>query len=465
MAEQFDVVVIGSGPGGYVAAIKAAQLGLKTACIEKYSVLGGTCLNVGCIPSKSLLQSSEFYYKILHDGKQHGITAGEWSVDFSKMMERKEGVIKGFNVGIEGLFKKNKIEKIHGTASFVDSHEVKVEQGDVSKRVSGKHFILATGSKPTPLPFLPFDEKDILSSTGILSLKKIPKKLLVIGAGIIGVELGSVYARLGSEVVFLEFLDRICPTLDQSLSKALQKILEKQGLQFLLKAKVVKGALKTSSVSIEAEVEGTVKTFEADKALVAIGRRPYTEGLGLENIGITLTNRGFVPIDVNFRTAQSHIYAIGDIVEGPMLAHKAEEEGIAVAEIIAGHHPSIEYMAIPSVVYTHPEIGAVGLSEEEAKAKGLSVKVAQFPFKANSRARCMGEDEGFVKMIADEKSLQILGVHIIAPHAGELIAEGVFAMTHKMTAFDIAKTSHAHPTLSEALKETALMLCSKAIHL
>lgn len=465
MAEQFDVVVIGSGPGGYVAAIKAAQLGLKTACIEKYSVLGGTCLNVGCIPSKSLLQSSEFYYKILHDGKQHGITAGECSVDFSKMMERKEGVIKGFNVGIEGLFKKNKIEKIHGTASFVDSHEVKVEQGDVSKRVSGKHFILATGSKPTPLPFLPFDEKDILSSTGILSLKKIPKKLLVIGAGIIGVELGSVYSRLGSEVVFLEFSDRICPTLDQSLSKALQKILEKQGLQFLLKAKVVKGALKTSSVSIEAEVEGAVKTFEADKALVAIGRRPYTEGLGLENIGITLTNRGFVPIDVNFRTAQSHIYAIGDIVEGPMLAHKAEEEGIAAAEIIAGHRPSIEYMAIPSVVYTHPEIGSVGLSEEEAKAKGLSVKVAQFPFKASSRARCMGEDEGFVKMIADEKSLQILGVHIIAPHAGELIAEGVFAMTHKMTAFDIAKTSHAHPTLSEALKETALMLCSKAIHL
>lgn len=465
MAENFDVIVIGSGPGGYVAAIKAAQLGLRTACVEKYSVLGGTCLNVGCIPSKSLLQSSEFYYKILHDAKQHGIEVFQAKVDFNRMMQRKEEVIKGFNIGIEGLFKKNKIEKFHGKASFINLHEINIESEKGSKQLCAKHFIIATGSKPTPLPFLPFDEKDVLSSTGILSLKTVPKKLIVIGAGIIGVELGSVYNRLGSEVLFLEFLDRICPTLDQSISKALQKTLEKQGMQFLLKAKVTQGTLKDSNVFIEAEIEETKKTFQAEKALVAVGRKPYTEGLRLETLGITLTNRGFIPIDHDFRTAVSHIFAIGDTVEGPMLAHKAEEEGIAVAEIIAGHHPSIEYMAIPSIVYTHPEVGSVGLSEEEAKAKGLSIKVAQFPFKANSRAKCMGEDEGFVKMIADERSSQILGIHIIAPHAGELIAEGVLAMTHKMTATDVATTFHAHPTLSEAIKEAAFMLCSKAIHL
>ena len=465
MVDNFDVIVIGSGPGGYVAAIKAAQLGFKTACIEKYSVLGGTCLNVGCIPSKSLLHSSEFYYKIIHNAKEHGIEISQTKVDFAKIVQRKEEVVKGFNIGIEGLFKKNKIERFHGKASFISSHEIKVESEKGVHKLTAKYFIIATGSKPVPLSFLPFDEKNVLSSTGILSLKKIPKTLLVIGAGIIGVELGSVYSRLGSEVVFLEFLDRICPTLDQSLSKALQKSLEKQGLKFLLKAKVTQGVLKASHVSIEAEIEGAKKTFEVEKVLVAIGRKPYTEGLGLEKLGIIVTNRGFVPIDQNFRTMQPHIFAIGDIVEGPMLAHKAEEEGIAVAEIIAGHHPSIEYMTIPSVVYTHPEVASVGLSEEEAKAKGLSIKVAQFPFKANSRARCIGDDEGFVKMIVDEISLQILGVHIIAPQAGELIAEGVLAMTRKMTATDIATTSHAHPTLSEAIKEAALMLSFKAIHL
>jgi dihydrolipoamide dehydrogenase len=464
---QFDVIVIGSGPGGYVAAIKAAQLGFKTACIEKYPALGGACLNVGCIPSKSLLHSSELYYKMTHEAKEHGIECKEISLDFPRMMEKKKQVVQGFNVGIEGLFKKNKVEKFYGKASFISPHEIKIthEKLGQEQTLSAKYFIIATGSKPTSLPFLPFDGKQILSSTEMLSLASIPKTLLVIGAGIIGVELGSVYARLGSDVVFLEFLDKICPTLDQAVSKALQASLEKQGLKFLLGAKVTKGAVHSGKISIEAEIQGTLKTFDAERVLVAVGRKPYTEGLGLETLGITLTNKGMIPVDDNFRTAQSHIFAIGDVIEGPMLAHKAEEEGIAVAEILAGQQPSLEYMTIPSVVYTYPEVACVGLSEEEAKAKGLSVKIAQFPLKANSRAGCTGEGTGMVKMIADADSLQILGVHIMAPHAGELITEGVLAMTHRMSAKEIAHSMHAHPTFSEALKEVALMLSSKAIHL
>lgn len=465
MAERFDLIVIGSGPGGYVAAIKAAQLGLKTACVEQYNVLGGTCLNVGCIPSKSLLQSSEYYHQVLHDMKGHGIDVSSATFNFDQMMKRKAEVIKSFNGGIAGLFKKNKVTSIQGKASFVSPEEILVKEQQGHQTYSAQQFIIATGSKPTPLPFLPFDEEQILSSTGILSLKKVPKKLIVIGAGIIGVELGSVYRRLGAEVLFLEFLDRICPTLDHSVSDALLKSLEKQGLQFKLSAKVVKGTKSAQGVSIEAEIQGKKETFTADQVLVAIGRKPYTEGLNLEKIGIQVDQKGFIPIDACFRTSQPHVMAIGDVVDGPMLAHKAEEEGIAAAELLAGHSPSIEYMTIPSVVYTHPEVGAVGLSEAAAKARGLSIKIAQFPFKANSRAKCMGDEEGFVKMIADAASLQILGIHILAPHAGELIAEGVLAMHQKLTAADLAQTPHAHPTLSEAIKEAALMLHSKAIHM
>ena len=457
MGESYDVVVIGSGPGGYIAAIRAAQLGLKTACIEKEKNLGGTCLNVGCIPSKCLLHSSEMYSHLLHQGKTHGIE-GAPTLNFPQMMKRKDEVVKGFNQGIAALFKKNKITPITGTARFKDPHTLIVN----GEEIAGKNFIIATGSEPTPLPFLPFDEQKVLSSTGALALKQIPKKMIVIGAGIIGVELGSVYSRLGSEVHFIEFLDRICPTLDHALSKALQQTLTEQGLTFQLSSKVTSAEITPSGAFVT--IEGG-ETLSADILLVSIGRRPYTKELALENIQIIPDKRGFIPIDNNFRTSHPHIYAIGDIVDGPMLAHKASEEGVAVAELIAGKSPHIEYLAIPSVVYTHPEVAAVGLSEEEAKAMGLSIKTGQFPFKANSRARCAGDDFGFVKLIADAKTDVLLGAHIIAPHAGELIAEAVLAIETRTTAATLARTCHAHPTLSEALKEAALALSSKPLHL
>lgn len=457
MGESFDVLVIGSGPGGYVAAIKAAQLGLKTACVEKYPVLGGTCLNVGCIPSKCLLHSSEMYHQILHDGKTHGIEA-EPKINFPQMMKRKGDVVASFNQGIQALFQKNKVTRIEGHATFKDLHTITVNGAEYT----AKNFILATGSKPTPLPFLPFDEEKVLSSTGALALKEVPKKMIVVGAGIIGVELGSVYSRLGSEVHFVEFLDTICPTLDGAISKALQQTLTKQGLTFQLSSKVAGAEVTGSGVSVS--IEGG-ETLSADVVLVSIGRRPYTEGLGLEAAQITPNERGFLPIDANFRTSQPHIYAIGDIVDGPMLAHKASEEGVAVAEIIAGQSPHIEYIAIPSVVYTHPEVGAVGLTEEEAKAMGLSIKTAKFPFKANSRARCSGDDFGFVKMVADAQTGILVGVHIISAHAGELIAEATLALEKRATAADLARTCNAHPTLSEAFKEAALALTSKPIHM
>lgn len=461
MAEEFDVVVIGSGPGGYVAAIKAAQLGLSVACIEKYPAFGGTCLNVGCIPSKALLHATEMFHKIKHKGKELGILAKELSYDFPLMMENKAKVVSSFNLGISSLFKKNKVTSFTGVASFVDPYTVEVE----GKQIKGKNFILATGSKPTPLPFLPFDEKKILSSTGALSLQKPPKKMLVIGAGIIGVELGSVYARLGTEVVFLEFLDRICPTLDVEVSQSFQKLLEAQGLTFHLQSKVTKGKAFDKGVQIFAEVNGKEEEFTADCVLVAVGRRPYSEGLSLEKIGIEQDKRGFVTIDSSFRTNLSHIYAIGDLVDGPSLAHKAEEEGIAVAEILSGQSPKIEYMAIPSVVYTDPEVAAVGLTEKEAKEKNLTITVVKFPFKANSRARAIHESDGFVKLIIHKETSLLLGMHILGPHAGELIMEGVLAITHKLTVQKLAHSCHAHPTLSEAIKEAALMGFSKAIHI
>lgn len=461
MAEIYDVVVIGSGPGGYVAAIRAAQLGLKTACIEKTPELGGTCLNVGCIPSKALLHSSEAYWKLLHEVKELGIEVEKPSLNFKQMMDRKKKIVTGFNDGVAALFKKNKITRYTGSAAFISPTAVSVG----GEQISGKNFILATGSEPVGLPFLPFDEKKVLSSTGALALEKIPKKMLVVGAGIIGVELGSVYSRLGAEVIFIEFMDRICPTLDESLSKQLQQSLTKQGLKFYLSSRVTGAKATEGKIALNVTLgDKSTQDFEGDAVLVSIGRKPYTEGLALDKAGIKTNEKGFIPIDGQFHTSVPHIYAIGDIVDGPMLAHKASEEGIAAAEIIAGHHPSIDYMAIPNVVYTYPEVASVGLTETEAKNLGLTINTGSFPFKINSRAQCTGEGEGFVKIIAESTTDRIVGVHIIGAHASELIAEAAIAIEKRTTALELANTPHAHPTLAEAIKEAALTVHKRAIH-
>jgi dihydrolipoamide dehydrogenase len=454
---KYDVVVIGSGPGGYVAAIRAAQLGLKTACIEKEKTLGGTCLNVGCIPSKALLASSELLYTLQKRGATHGIVCSNVSMDLGKMMARKEEVVRGFTKGIEGLLKKNKIDWIEGWGTLKGAHTIEVG----GKTIEAEFIILATGSEPASLPFLPFDEKKIVSSTGALSLAQVPQKLLIVGAGVIGVEMGSVYSRLGSQVTFVEFLDRICPAFDGAISKGLQKVLTAQGMTFLLSHKVVKAHGTTLTVQ---GPSGEV-ALSADVVLVAVGRRPFTDKLGLENVGIQKDGKGFIPIDASFRTSQPHIFAIGDLVEGPMLAHKASEEGVAVAELIAGHKPTLDYLSIPNVAYTHPEVASVGFTEEELKSRSIAYKAAQFPFKANSRARCTGDDEGFVKILADEKSHVLLGVHILGPNASELIAAATHAIARRSTVDQLANTCHAHPTLAEAMKEAALAVFGSPIHL
>ncbi|MDX8431781.1 MAG: dihydrolipoyl dehydrogenase [Candidatus Algichlamydia australiensis] len=452
---EYDLVVIGAGPGGYVAAIRAAQLGLKTACVEKDPNLGGTCLNVGCIPSKSLLHSSELYHQILHGASDHGIDAKP-TLDFNKMMMRKKGVVERFNRGIEMLFQKNGVTKIIGEGRFKDANTLEVN----GEEIKAKNFLIATGSEPTPLPFLPFDEKQVLSSTGALALTEVPKKMVVIGAGVIGVELGSVYARLGTEVEFVEFLDRVCPPLDATLSKEFKKILEKQGLKFRLSTKVTEAKVE-KEVTLQFE---NGESVTAEKVLVCIGRKPYTKNVNLAALGIE-TNRGMIPINGRFQTSAANIYAIGDVVDGPMLAHKASEEGVAVAEIIAGENPHLNYLAIPSVVYTFPEVAAVGFTEEELKERQVKYKVGSFPLKANSRAVAVGEEEGLVKILADETTGILLGMHIIAPHAGELIHEGALAIEKRATVFDLANCSHAHPTLAEAIKEAALSIVKKAIHM
>ncbi len=464
MAENFDVVVIGSGPGGYVAAIRASQLGLKTACVEKTAPLGGTCLNVGCIPSKALLQSSEFYWKLRTEAKVHGIEIPKADFNFKQMMSRKEKIVVSFNEGIAGLFKKNKITRYAGTATLLSPTDISIS-GAAAEQISARNIILATGSEPIALPFLPFDERRILSSTGALALESVPQKMIVVGAGIIGVELGSVYSRLGSQVTFVEFLDKICPTLDESLSKELHRLLLLQGMHFNLSSKVTSAQISEKQIALKVQMsDQSVQEMSADAVLVSIGRKPYTQGLGLEKAGIAVTEKGFVKIDGTFRTNQPNIFAIGDIVDGPMLAHKASEEGVAVAEIIAGHSPKVEYAAIPNVVYTHPEVASVGMTEAEAKTAGLDIKVGTFFFKANSRARCTGEEEGFIKMIAESKTGIIVGIHIIGAHASELIAEGALAIQKRTTVEELASVPHAHPTLSEAMKEAALAVDKRAIH-
>lgn len=453
---HFDVVVIGSGPGGYVAAIRAAQLGFKVACVDKVKELGGTCLNIGCIPSKALLHASELYWKMVHEAEHYGLKAEKCSYSFKDMMNRKQKVVTTFNEGISALFQKNKITFIPGSAKLISPAVVQV----AGEQIGAKHIILATGSEPIGLPFLPFDEKRIVSSTGALALTKVPERLLVIGAGVIGVELGSVYSRLGSKVEFVEFLDKICPTLDTSISKEFQKILTKQGMAFRLSSKVTGADISSKEIVLRIGQE----QLAGDVVLIAVGRKPYTQNLGLEAVGITLTPKGTIPIDHRFRTSVPNIYAIGDIIDGPMLAHKASEEGVAVAEIIAGQNPVVNYLAIPNVIYTNPEVAVVGLTEAEATSLGATVKTGMFPFKINSRAKCTGEEDGFVKIVSDGATDQILGVHIIGAHASELIAEGALAIQNRLTTLDLAHTPFAHPTLSEAIKEAALALHGRALH-
>ncbi|GKZ00886.1 hypothetical protein MPSEU_001040300 [Mayamaea pseudoterrestris] len=476
LAEQYDVVVIGGGPGGYVAAIKAGQMGLKTACVEMRGRLGGTCLNVGCIPSKALLQSSHHYHDAKHNFTQHGIMGGEnVTIDISKMMETKNKTVDGLTGGIEFLFKKNKVDYFKGKASISSPNSISVDpmavdSGDTSTptTIDTKNIIIASGSEVTPLPPVPIDNAGgkIVDSTGALDISSIPSKLAVIGGGVIGLEMGSVWSRLGSDVTVIEFMDKICPAMDQELTKKFQTTLKKQGFKFKLKTKVVKSQVVSDGVTLSMEPSkgGESKDETFDVVLVATGRRPYTDGLGLESLGIQQDKLGRIEVDDHFRTAVPNIYAIGDCINGPMLAHKAEEEGIAAVEIIAGYAGHVNYDAIPGVIYTYPEVASVGKTEEELKEAGIEYRTGSFPFAANSRARANASTDGFVKILADAKTDKILGAHIIGPNAGEMIAEAVIAIEYGASSEDLARTCHAHPTLSEAFKEACMDTYDKPIH-
>ena len=464
-ATQFDLIVIGSGPGGYVGAIRAAQLGLKTAVIEKDKTFGGTCLNVGCIPSKALLESSEHYAAIQHDMGAHGITVKGVEFDLKTMMDRKDKVVGANTAGITFLFKKNKITTYNGTGRILAAGQVEVVKADGSKEtLKTKSIMIATGSVPSELPFLKFDEKKIVSSTGALALEGIPKELVVVGGGVIGLELGSVWLRLGSKVTIVEYTDRIGGGMDLDCMNVLKKVMEKEGAKFLLSTKVFGSRASGSGIELDYESvkDGSKAVLKADVVLVATGRRPFTKGLGAEEIGLKMDKQGRLEVDAHFQTSVPGIYAIGDVITGPMLAHKAEEEGVACAEMLAGKAGHVNYNTVPGVIYTHPEIASVGITEEQAKAQGVEVLVGKFPFMANGRARAMGFTEGFVKIVADAKTDRILGGHIVGPRASELISEIVIAMEFGGSSEDLARSFHAHPTLTETIREAALAVEKRA---
>ncbi len=464
---QFDVTVIGSGPGGYVAAIRCAQLGMKTAIIEKYPTMGGTCLNVGCIPSKALLDSSEHFENASKHFAQHGIIIDTPKADIQQMVARKNEVVDQTTKGIQFLMDKNKITVFEGVGSFESATKIKVTKNDGSSEdIESKYTIIATGSKPSTLPFITIDKERIITSTEALDLKEIPKHLIVIGGGVIGLELGSVYKRLGSEVTVVEYMDKIIPTMDGSLSKELQKVLKKQGMKFNLSTGVKAVERNGDTIKVSAtDKKGKELELEGDYVLVSVGRKPYTEGLALDKAGVDMDERGRVKVNDHLQTNVSNIYAIGDVVQGAMLAHKASEEGVLVAETIAGQKPHIDYNLIPGVVYTWPEVAAVGKTEEELKEEGRPVKIGNFPMRALGRSRASGDTDGFIKIIADEKTDEVLGVHMIGARAADMIAASVTAMEFRASAEDIARMSHAHPTFAEGIKEAALDATAKiAIH-
>lgn len=465
---SFDIVVIGSGPGGYVAAIRAAQLGFSTAIIEKYSTLGGTCLNVGCIPSKALLDSSHHYYDAVSHFANHGIeVSGDLKVNIQKMIERKQSVVDQTCAGIKFLMDKNKITVFEGVGSFEDATHIKVTKNDgTSEVIEAKNTIIATGSKPSNLPFIKIDKEKIITSTEALKLKEVPKHLIVIGGGVIGLELGQVYSRLGAQVSVVEYLDRIIPGMDAGLSKELTKVLKKQGIKFYTSHKVKSVERNGADVQVQAEnAKGETITLDGDYALISVGRRPYTDGLSADRAGVKINERGQVEVNEHLQTNVPNIYAIGDVVRGAMLAHKAEEEGVFVAETIAGQKPHINYNLIPGVVYTWPEVAGVGKTEEQLKEAGIEYKAGTFNFRALGRARASMDTDGFVKVLADKKTDEILGMHIIGARAADLIAEGVTAMEFRASAEDLTRMSHAHPTFSEAIKEAALAATdNRAIH-
>ncbi len=465
MAERFDLVVIGSGPAGYTGAIRAAQLGMRVACVEKDPPLGGTCLNVGCIPSKALLDSSELFHQARHGLGEHGVRTGDVSLDLPAMLARKDKIVHGLTQGIAGLFRKNKITRVAGTGRLAAANRVAVRGSNGEVTLEAAHVLIATGSEPIPLPSLPFDGERIVSSTEALTLPQVPGRLLVVGAGAIGLELGSVWSRLGSEVLVVEFLDRIVPWADASMSKQLQRALTKQGLAFRLSTQA-KAAERTGDgmrVTLAGPAEPPV--IETDVILVAVGRRPYTEGLGARELGVAFDERGRIVVDERFATSLPGVYAVGDVIPGPMLAHKGEEEAVAAVEGMAGHPVHVDHDVIPNVVYTAPELASVGMTEEEARSRGHEVRVGTFPYQANARARCLGETEGGVKVIADAKTDRILGIHILAARASDLIAEAVLAMVYGASAEDVGRTIHAHPSLPEAIKEAALGVAGRSINI